>query len=81
MPKGNPNPRVENLTNAGKGRKKLDNQTVAIRMAAETREVLERQAERYGCFLGGKPYIGGLLAKLGAGELLIVPPPPPSPGE
>jgi hypothetical protein len=42
----------------------------------ETRERLEEIAEQYDCLYGGKPWIAGLFAKIGNGELIIVPAPP-----
>ena len=47
--------------------------TVAMRMSEETREQLEAIALQYGCTYGGKPWIAGLLARIGSGELMIVP--------
>jgi hypothetical protein len=80
MPKGNPKPNTEGIREwMGKGRQRLDNETISIRMAGETRESLEHLAAQYGCFHGKKPHIGGLLAKIGSGELLVVPAPPASP--
>jgi hypothetical protein len=48
-------------------------------MSEETKQALEKIALQYGCVYGGKPWIAGLLAKIGDGELLIVPAPPKVP--
>jgi len=45
-------------------------------MSQETREKLEQIAESYDCFYGGKPWIAGLLEKIGTGQLEVVPSPP-----
>lgn len=76
----NPNPKTEQLALGRGKRPKLDNPTVAMRMSEETKEALEKIALQYGCVYGGKPWIAGLLAKIGDGELLIVPAPPKLPG-
>jgi hypothetical protein len=75
----NPNPKTEQLALGRGKREKLDNPTVAMRMSEQTRERLEEIAAQYGCFYGGKPWIAGLLAKIGDGELIIVPAPPNAP--
>jgi hypothetical protein len=76
MAKGNHAPRLENLTNAGKGRKKLDKIAVSIRLSPEDKEALRQLAKQYGCFFGDEPYIGGLLEKIARKELIVVPAPP-----
>lgn len=72
----NPHPKTEQLALGRGKRRKLNNPTVAMRMSQETREELEKIALQYGCKYGDKPWIAGLLAKIGDGELLIVPAPP-----
>jgi hypothetical protein len=72
----NPNPKTEQLALGRGKREKLDNSTVAMRMSETTRERLEEIAAQYGCFYGGKPWIAGLLAKIGEDELIVVPAPP-----
>lgn len=72
----NPNPKTEQLALGRGKRTKLNHETVSMRMSAETREALEAIASSYDCFYGGKPWIAGLLEKIGNGELLIVPAPP-----
>ena len=72
----NPNPKTEQLALGRGKRQKLDNTTVAMRMSEETRARLEEIAEQYDCLYGGKPWIAGLLAKIGDDELIIVPAPP-----
>ncbi len=72
----NPNPKTEQLALGRGKRKKLHHQTVAMRMSEHTKSALEEIALQYGCLHGGKPWIAGLLAKIGEGELLIVPAPP-----
>ncbi|MBC7883538.1 MAG: hypothetical protein H7Y37_19790 [Anaerolineae bacterium] len=79
MPKGNPNPKTEHFAEKRGQRPRLDNQTVAMRMSESTREALESIAVQYSCLYGGKPWIAGLLAKIGSGELLVLPAPPASP--
>lgn len=74
----NPNPKTEQLALGRGKRPKLDNPTVAMRMSEETRATLEEIAFQYGCIYGDKPWIAGLLAKIGSGELLVVPAPPGS---
>lgn len=73
----NPNPKTEQLT-LGRGKRPvLNNETVAMRMSATTRQALEEIAYSYDCLYGGKPWIAGLLEKIGNGELMVVPSPPP----
>ncbi len=61
----------------GRGKRpKLDHSIVGIRMSAETKAALERIAASYELMYGGKPQIGGLLAKIGSGEYIVVPAPP-----
>ncbi|MBD2123952.1 hypothetical protein [Trichocoleus sp. FACHB-262] len=70
------NPKLKNLELGRGKRPKLDNPTVAMRMSEDTRNALEAIAEQYGCMYGGKPWIAGLLTKIGIGELIVVPAPP-----
>ena len=72
----NPNPNQENLKLGWGKRAKLDHSTVAIRMSDQTKKSLEELAQKYDCLHGGKPWVGGLLTKLGNGELILVPAPP-----
>lgn len=61
----------------GRGtRPKLDRETVAMRLDPETRAGLEAIAASYGCTYGGKPWIAGLLERIGTGQLIVVPAPP-----
>lgn len=75
----NPNPKLANLELGRGKRPKLSHTTVAMRMSDETRKRLEELAARHGCTYGTneeglpKPWIAGLLAKVGDGELIIVP--------
>ena len=73
-------PRRENsLKNLelGRGKRpKLNRETVAMRLDPNTRAELEAIAASYGCTYGGKPWIAGLLEKIGNHELQIVPQPP-----
>lgn len=67
------------LANLAKGRgqrPRLNHPLVAMRLAPQTREALEHIAAQYKCFYGHKPHIAGLLSKIAAGELLVVPMPP-----
>ncbi len=72
----NPNPKTEYLKLGRGKRPKLNNLTVAMRMSPSTKQSLEVIASQYGCFHGGKPWLAGLLAKIGEGELMVVPAPP-----
>jgi hypothetical protein len=72
----NPNPKTAQLELGRGKRQKLDHSTVAMRMSEETKGQLEVIAQQYDCLYGGKPWIAGLLARIGAGELIIVPAPP-----
>lgn len=72
----NPNPKTEQLELGRGKRPKLDHATVAMRMSEQTKERLEAIAQQYDCLYGGKPWIAGLLARIGEGELMIVPAPP-----
>ena len=76
MTMANPNPKTENLKLGRGKRPKLNNPTVAMRMSPETKEKLESIARQYGCIYGGEPWIAGLLAKIGDGDLIVVPAPP-----
>ena len=75
----NPNPKTEQLARGRGKRPKLNNQTVGMRMSKATRQRLEQIAQSYDCLYGGKPQIAGLLEKVAAGDLLIVPAPPSLP--
>ncbi len=68
---------LENLKLGRGKRPKLNRETVAMRMDPKVRAHLEAIADSYGCIYGGKPWIAGLLDKIGNRELLIVPAPPP----
>lgn len=73
----NPNPKTEQLV-LGRGKRPvLNNETVSMRMSPSTRQMLEEIAYSYNCLYGGKPWIAGLLEKIGTGELVVVPAPPP----
>jgi hypothetical protein len=67
----NPNPQIQNLELGRGKRPKLNNVTVGMRMSPETKARLEEIAEDYGCFYGGKPWIAGLLEKIGSNELIV----------
>lgn len=61
----------------GRGKRPtLNNDTVSMRMSHATRERLEKIAASFDCFYGNKPWIAGLLEKIGSGELMVVPSPP-----
>ena len=72
----NPNPKTEQLVRGRGKRPVLNNETVSMRMSSETRQTLEEIAYSYDCMYGGKPWIAGLLEKIGTGELTVVPTPP-----
>jgi hypothetical protein len=67
----NPKPQIQNLELGRGKRPKLNNVTVGMRMSPETKARLEEIAEDYGCFYGGKPWIAGLLEKIGSNELIV----------
>jgi hypothetical protein len=67
----NPKPQIKNLELGRGKRPKLNNVTVGMRMSPETKARLEEIAEDYGCFYGGKPWIAGLLEKIGSNELIV----------
>ena len=67
----NPNPQTKNLELGRGKRPKLNNVTVGMRMSPETKARLEEIAEDHGCFYGGKPWIAGLLEKIGSNELIV----------
>jgi hypothetical protein len=71
----NPNPQTEQLALGRGKRPKLNHGTIAMRMSQATRENLEQIAESYGCMYGGRPWIAGLLEKIGTGELVVAPRP------
>lgn len=75
----NPNPKTAQLTLGRGKRRKLNNQTVGMRMSKATRQRLEQIAQSYDCLYGGKPQIAGLLEKIASGALWIVPAPPSLP--
>ena len=73
----NSNPRLENLEKGrGKKPKKPNSKPFSLRLDNDVRDGLEVIAAQYGCLWGGKPWIGGLLEKIGRGELLVLPAPP-----
>lgn len=82
----NPTPKTEQLALGRGKRPRLDNETICMRMSASIREAIEEIAESYDCYYGNKPWIAGLLQKIGSGELIVVPKPPekarskPNPG-
>ena len=77
MPKGNPKPKIANLTNMGKGRTPIpDRVTFQISSTAPKRKKLEALALSYNCTWNGEPWISGLLDKIAEGQLLVVPSPP-----
>lgn len=67
----NSNPRVDNLKLGRGKRPKLNNITVGMRMSPETKARLEEIAEHFDCTYGGKPWIAGLLEKIGSQELIV----------
>lgn len=75
----NPNPKTEQLALGRGKRPKLNNETVGMRLSSATRQNLEKIAESYDCIYGGKPWIAGLLTKIGEGQLIVVPAPPQTP--
>jgi hypothetical protein len=71
----NPNPNTDGLALGRGKRDKLGHEQVSMRMSPQTRKALEEIAEQYGCFYGGKPWLAGLLTKIGFGELKVMPAP------
>jgi hypothetical protein len=67
----NRNPKTENLKLGRGKRPKLNNVTVGMRMSPETKTRLEEIAEHFGCYYAGKPWIAGLLEKIGSNELIV----------
>jgi hypothetical protein len=57
-------------------RPKLNHRAVSIKMANATKATLEDIAAQYGCLRGGEPWIGGLLARIAEGDLVVFPAPP-----
>ncbi|RZM77791.1 hypothetical protein [Leptolyngbya iicbica] len=74
---GNSNPSLKNLEKGrGKKPKKPGSKPYNLRLDNEVKAEIERIAAQYGCLWGSKPWIGGLLEKIGRGELIVVPAPP-----
>lgn len=75
----NHNPNLKGL-NEGRGKRpRLNNDTVAMRMSSETKEILTRIAVSYVCLYAGKGHIPTLLDKIARKELIVVLAPPPLP--
>ncbi len=72
----NPKPNTEGLRKGGGRRLLKDKAMLHIRTTGSAIDTLEAIAQSYGCVYGGKPWIAGLLGKIGTGELTIVPSPP-----
>jgi hypothetical protein len=72
----NPKPNTEGLRKGGGRRPLKDKAMLHIRTTGSAIDTLEAIAQSYGCVYGGKPWIAGLLGKIGTGELTIVPSPP-----
>jgi hypothetical protein len=72
----NPKPNTEGLRKGGGRRPLKDKAMLHIRTTGTAIDILEAIAQSYGCVYGGKPWIAGLLGKIGTGELTIVPSPP-----
>jgi hypothetical protein len=72
----NPKPNIEGLRKGGGRRPLKDKAMLHIRTTDAAIGTLEAIAQSYGCIYGGKPWIAGLLGKIGTGELTIVPSPP-----
>ena len=65
-----------NLSGLEKGRGKRpkeNNESVSMRLPSRTCLALEDIAKDYGIMYGDKPWISGLLRKIGDGELMVVP--------
>lgn len=67
----NSNPQVENLKLGRGKRPKLNNISIGMRISPNTKERLEEIAKDFGCIYGGKPWIAGLLEKIGSNELIV----------
>ncbi len=72
----NPNPKTEQLALGRGKRPKLDHKVISMRVSEQTIQKLEEWAESYDCYYAEKPWIAGLLSKIGNEELIIVPPYP-----
>jgi hypothetical protein len=72
----NSKPNTEGLRKGGGRRPLEDKAMLHIRTTGTAINTLEAIAQSYGCVYGGKPWIAGLLGKIGTGELTIVPSPP-----
>ncbi len=72
----NPKPNTQGLRKGGGRRPLKDKAMLHIRTTGSAIDTLEAIAQSYGCVYGGKPWIAGLLGKIGTGELTIVPSPP-----
>jgi hypothetical protein len=72
----NSKPNTEGLRKGGGRRPLKDKAMLHIRTTGSAIDTLEAIAQSYGCVYGGKPWIAGLLGKIGTGELTIVPSPP-----
>lgn len=72
----NPNPNTEGLKQGRGKRPKENNESISMRLPTATRLALEEIAETYGAIYADKPWIAGLLRKIGSGELIVVPAPP-----
>lgn len=72
----NPNPNTEGLKQGRGKRRRENNESISMRLPTETRLALEDIAETYDAIYADKPWIAGLLRKIGSGELIVVPAPP-----
>lgn len=72
----NLNPKTKQLALGRGKRPKLNHKVISMRVSESTIENLENWAKAYDCYYAEKPWIAGLLSKIGNEELIIVPPPP-----
>lgn len=69
----NPNPDLSGLRKGRGRRPKEENESLSMRLPSTTCLVLEDIAEDYGIYYADKPWISGLLRRIGEGELMVVP--------
>lgn len=61
----------------GRGKRpKLGHKRLTVSLSPEQLAVLEALASAYGCEYAGKPWVAGLLQRVGDRQLLVVPAPP-----
>lgn len=72
----NPNPPTDHLHKVRGKRPQLNHERYSFRMSPQTRHNLSKIAESFDILRGQEPWVGGLLQKIGDGELMVVHTPP-----